>query len=136
MKPTAKQLRENIIIAKQRGEKGATIAFWFNISLSTVDKIWRRFKETGSVSATPYTGRKSSIGEDQEEQIKEVINKNPDITLAELIEELSLPITVSALCRKLQKMGLTYKKRPSTLKPNNAPMCRKSAVCGKKIKRS
>ncbi len=66
MKPTDDKTRENIIIAKQRGEKRERIAYWLNVSISTIDKIWRRFKETGAYSATPYLGRKSDIDTEME----------------------------------------------------------------------
>jgi len=39
------------------------------------------------------------------------IREKPDITLEELIKKFSLGISVSALCRKLNNLELTYKKR-------------------------
>jgi len=40
-------------------------------------------------------------------KIKEI----PDITLLEIIDEFDLPISESALCRRLINLGLPYKKR-------------------------
>jgi DNA-binding NarL/FixJ family response regulator len=37
MRPTSNSDRENIVRAKQRGEKRETIALWLNVSISTVD---------------------------------------------------------------------------------------------------
>ena len=111
MRPTENKTRENIVAAKQRNEKRETIAFWFGVSVSTVDKIWQRFKNTGSSFPTPYTGRKSSIDGEMDLKIRQVIEETPDITLEEIIDELSLPLTASGLCRRLDKMDLSYKKK-------------------------
>ena len=113
MRPVDDKIRENIIAAKKRNEKRETIALWLGVSKSTVDKVWKRFKDTGSFSPTPYTGRKSAISTETDEKIRETIKANPSITLEELIDALSLPLTPSGLFRKLKRMGLSYKKRLS-----------------------
>jgi transposase len=47
-------------------------------------------------------------------EISARIKEQPDITLLEIIDEFKLPISESALCKRLIKLGLTYKKRHST----------------------
>jgi transposase len=130
MRPVDEKTRANIIAAKQRNEKRKTIALWFGIDMSTIDRIWRRFKKTGSFSAIPYTGRRSNIDAATDDKIRETIKKYPDITLEELIEELSLPLTISVLFRKLERMNLSYKKRRSILPSNSVLMCKKSVKTG------
>ena len=132
MRPIDNKTRENIIFAKQRNEKRETISLWLGISISTVDKVWKRFKETGSFLPTPYTGRKSNIDANTDNQIREMIKRTPDITLEELIYELSLPLTVSGLFRKLDRMGLSYKKRRSIHQTGNALMYKKNVKAGRK----
>jgi len=132
MRPTEEQTRENIIAAKLRKEKRETIAIWLGISISTIDKIWRRYNETGSFAATPYIGRKSSIDAETDDKIRITINEKPDLTLQELIDELSLPLTPSGLHRKLYRMGLSYKKKRFTHQLNNAKMYKKSEKNGVK----
>jgi transposase len=127
MRPTDNKTRENIILAKQRKEKRETIAFWLNVSVSTVDKVWRRFTDTGSYEPTPYTGRKSSIDILTDENIRAAINETPDITLEELISKLSLPLTPSGLCRKLGRMGFSFKKRQLIRQSKTAPMSKRNA---------
>jgi transposase len=56
------------------------------------------------------------------QKIIEEIDKNNDITLAELIILFELIISESALCKRLIKLGLTFKKRHSTQTGKNAPM--------------
>jgi transposase len=134
MRPIDERTRANIIAAKHRNEKRETIALWFGIDISTVDRIYRRFKKTGSFSAIPYTGRKSTISAETDDKIIETIKKYPDMTLEELIEELSLPLTVSGLFRKLERMGLPYKKRRSIHQTGNALMSKKSVKTGRQAK--
>ena len=110
MRATDDKTRENIVLAMQRKEKRSTIAMWLNVSISTIDKVWHKFKETGTYLPIPYTGRKSTLTIKQEEDIRIKIAQTPDITLLELIAELNLDITESGLSRHLKKMDLTFKK--------------------------
>ena len=115
VRATDNKTRENIILAMQRKEKRSTIATWLNVSISTIDKVWHKFKKTGTYQPTPYTGRKSTLTEKQETEIRNKIQQTPDITINELIEELSLDLTESGMSRHLKAMGLTFKKRCSML---------------------
>ena len=110
MKPIDDQTRKNIIAAKERTENRGAIARWLNVSISAIDKIWKRYKETDSFLPKPYTGRQSSTSKETDDKIRETIKNKPDMTLEELIDELSLNLSPSGLHRKLQRMGLTYKK--------------------------
>jgi len=103
VRATDNKTRENIILAMQRKEKRGTIALWLNVSISTIDKVWRKFKETGTPLPIPYTGRKSSLTQEQNQQIHAKIQQTPNITLNELINELNLNISQSGLSRHLKK---------------------------------
>ncbi|MCL2477747.1 hypothetical protein [Candidatus Bathycorpusculum sp.] len=50
------------------------------------------------------------------------IKQQPDITLNELIEEFDLKISQTALCKRLIKLGLTFKKRHYMQKGKNVLM--------------
>jgi transposase len=110
MRPTPNADRENIVRAKQRGEKREAIALWFNVSVSTVDKVCRLHREKGTVAPQPYRGRIVKGIDGEKEEIRKAIEENSDITLEEIIEKLSLRITVSGLWRRISKMGFTFKK--------------------------
>ena len=123
MKPISNEKRQLLIAAKQRGEKEEDIVKWLNVSKGTVGKIWALFQKTGSFLPTPYTGRKSAIDEQKIEEIHMTLKNNPDITLEELIEELSLPIKKSQLSRLLISLGYTHKKRQHIQQSGTVPMC-------------
>jgi len=122
VKPISNDKRASIIAAKQRKESVEQIKKWLNVSNSTISRIWNKFLKTGSYAPIPYTGRKSDIPPEKDEEIRAKIMEKPDITADELISELSLNLTSSGLYRRLAKMGLTFKKRRSILMDKNARM--------------
>jgi transposase len=114
MRPISPEKREQIIEAKLRNEKTETIILWTKVSKSTIDKVWKRYRDTGSGLATPYKGRRTSITPEMEALIRAEVDTNNDITLAELVEKLSLPIGISRLSQVLKSWGYSFKKRHST----------------------
>jgi transposase len=135
MKPISNEKRELIIEAKQRGEKERAIATWLKISKRSVGTIWKLFKDTSGFQPTKYTGRKSRLGDEKIDEIRLTVNENPDITLNELIEQLSLPIKKSQLSKLLIKLGFSYKKRLFTRKSNLGVMSKKGVPIGCPSKR-
>lgn len=111
--PLSNDLRKRIIEAKERGDTEAKISMEKDVSTSTVTKLWSLYRETGSYEPRPNpNGRKPALSQDQLAQITNTINEERDITLRELIDRLSLPISVSALCRTINnKLELHYKKK-------------------------
>jgi transposase len=134
MKPISGEKRELIIEAKQRGEKEEEIAVWLNISKRSVGTIWKLFKNTGSIQPTKYTGKKPRLTNEKTEEIRSAIKENPDITLSELIERLSLPIKKSQLSKLLIRLGFSYKKRLFTQKNSLERMCKRSVLNGENSK--
>jgi transposase len=115
--PTSKEIREKIIQHKQNHVNETDIAKWLIISQSTVTKIWKLHKKTGSIQPRPRTqGRKPLISKQTRDQITKKIQTTPDITLKELIHELKLQISPAALSKRLIKLGYTFKKRRSIQK--------------------
>ena len=126
MTPISNEKRTLLIAAKERKETEEDIAKWLQISKSTVGKIWKLYKDTGSYLPTPYPGREPILTIDKFEEVKALIAKKPDSTLNEIIEELSLPIHKSRLSVLLINAGLSFKKNTSP-KRANAGRCPKKA---------
>ena len=135
MTPISNEKRTLLVAAKKRGEKEDTIAIWLQISKSSVGKIWKLYQDTGNYLPTPYPGREPIMSNDKFEEVKSFVAQNPDATLDEIIEELSLPIHKSRLSVLLIEAGLSFKKRRFTPKNNNVKTCKKSGKTGEKIKR-
>jgi len=96
-------LRKRIIDAKLKGIPEAQIAAAKDVHKSTVRNIW---VETGSYEPRSNPNcRKPVLSAEQLENVKNIIIARPDITLFELIEEHSLPIGISGLCKIVKKLG-------------------------------
>jgi len=110
--PLSKDLRKRIIEAKLRGDTEDKIAREKEVNKSTITKLWALYRETGSYEAKPNpNGRKPALSPQQLGEITRSIHEHPDITLQELIDELNLPVCVSALCRIINnKLDLSFKK--------------------------
>jgi len=109
--PYSNDLRKRIIDAKLKGIPESPIAADKNVHKSTVTKLWALYRETGSYEPRPNpNGRKPVLSAEQLENVKNTIIERPDITLLELIEEHSLPIGISGLCKIVKKLGFRYKK--------------------------
>ncbi len=126
MKPISNEKRELLIEAKKRGEKEKDIAKWLQISERSVTTIWRLYREKGSYLPTPYPGRTPVLSAKKWDEIEELVHNYPDKTLAEIIDELELPIRKSRLSVLLIKAGYSLKKRHSTPLNKTAKMFSKS----------
>jgi transposase len=111
-KALSADVRAKIVRHKQNGENNANISKWLLVCERSIERVWKRFSETGSFDALPQnSGRKPMVSDEIMQKIFDKIKQQPDETLQELVDEFDLNISISALCRKLQKSGLTYKKR-------------------------
>ena len=110
--PLSNDLRKRIIDSKMRGDTNKKIAREKEVSESAVERLLALYRATGRYEPRQCTrGRKPRLCEEQLEAIRARILEQPDISLAELIEELELPVCGSALCRTINnKLGLRRKK--------------------------
>ena len=122
-KPISNEKRADIVKHMQSGESKENVSIWLFITVRTVERVWKRYQETGKYESLPNCGgRKPLITDVQMNQVIAKVKEAPDMTLLELIEEFNLPFTESALHKRLKKAGLTYKKRHYTLTGENAKM--------------
>jgi transposase len=115
-------LRQRIINAyqtKQRLEPHVSsqtvIAERFQVSLSFVKRLIGRYQQTGSVKPKSHGGGAiAMIKQSDLEQIKQLVDEQPDALLRELCERWSakkgMKISISTMHRQLQKLQLTTKK--------------------------
>jgi transposase len=114
-KPISNDKREVIIKHKQAGESEENICKWLFIHPRTVQRVWKKYNETGSYEPNPLNnGRKPLVSNETMDNVVIKIKEAPDMTLRELIDEFSLGISEAALCKRLIKLGMSFKKRHST----------------------
>lgn len=120
MKPYSLDLREKVAAAYDRGEGSQPeLARRFDVSLSFVEKLLRRRRQTGSLEAKPHTGGYAPrLNADGREALRQMLIDDNDLTLEELREQVRrrLGVTLSSphLCRIVQTLDLPVKKRRST----------------------
>jgi Transposase and inactivated derivatives len=131
-KPISIDLRERIVGAYDAKEgTREEVAKRFKVSLGMVKKLLAQRERTGDLRARyRYCGRKAKLMPERGRELKELVAKEPDLTLEEIKQRLGLECTVAAIHWVLARMGLTYKKRRSMRPSRTVPMWRKPDVVG------
>ena len=101
------------------------IATRFLVNLSTVVRLLKRHRETGSAEPKPHAGgRQPALGPDDLERLRELIRQQPDATLDELRQRLGVDCSVMALSRALKKLRITRKKKVLHAAQRDTPKAR------------
>ena len=123
-KALSKETREIMIYHHINGAKNTEIEKWLRVSSASAERIIRLHRAGKSIEAKAYTrGRKAAICDAKMNKIADKIREQPDITLEELKEKFHLTMSISALCRKLLKRKLTFKKRRFFQRSKSALTC-------------
>ena len=110
---TSQEKRQLISDANKIGMPVSEMVRAYQVSKSTIYKLLAQEKAEGHMAShTACCGRPPALDESGLEQMRQAILENPDITLREIKESMSLDIGLSAIHRIIQnKLGFTYKKR-------------------------
>ena len=132
MKALSIDLRERILATYDK--ENATredVARRFRVSLGMVKKLIQQRRHTGNIQSRRHLcGRKPRILENHRSQMRDLVNKKPDMTLAELRDAVGLNCTLPAIHYALVQMGLSYKKRLSMPASKSAKMWPKLGQSG------
>lgn len=111
-------LRKKVIEAYSEKEVGSlrTIAKMFCITVSTIFRWLQYYQKEGTVPAAEHGGgRPPKLDEKELEKVYELQMATPDSTLDELAkvieEKTGKKMSLATLCRALQKLKLTRKKK-------------------------
>lgn len=131
-KTLSEDLRERIVVAYEAKEgTREEVAKRFKVSLGMVKKLLAQKQRTGDVRARHrFSGRKAKLLPGHGKQLQALVAKEPDLTLVEIKERLSLTCTVPAIHQVLVKLGLTYKKRRSMPPNRTGPISSRRAASG------
>jgi transposase len=114
--PYSIDLRQRIINAYEtRVSSQREIAERFQVSLSFVKRLICRYQQTGSIKPKCHGGGAIAIIKQSDlEQVKQLVNEQPDALLQELCERWEVTkgtkVSISTMHRQLQKLRLTTKK--------------------------
>lgn len=106
-------LRERILACydAREGTREET-ANRYRVSLGMVKKLLQQRRKTGDIRPRHhYSGRKPKILDPHRRRMRDLLSRQPDMTLAELRQATALSCSLPAIHYALVAMNLTYKKR-------------------------
>ncbi len=113
MKTLSVDLRERILAScdAREGTREET-ANRYRVSLGLVKKLLQQRRKTGDIRPRHhYSGRKPKILDPHRRRMRDLLSRQPDMTLAELRQATALSCSLPAIHYALVAMNLTYKKR-------------------------
>jgi transposase len=113
MKAISEDLRKRILETIERGDGSLRqIARRFLVSVSFITRLLQLHRSTGSLEPRPHGGGNPAVLSPKNlEQLRELVQKQPDATLEELRQRLGVSCSLMTLSRALRKLGLPRKKK-------------------------
>jgi transposase len=115
-KPYTDDLRLVVVRLIEEGHTRVEVAELCGISISTVGRVIRRYRETGSVTGKKFGGHKEFALAQHEKLLRRWIVLHPDLTLGEIqarLAERGVVVAISSIWRFLCHLGLSFKKKPA-----------------------
>jgi transposase len=115
MEALPSKVRELVLDAYEQGTPTQEVVRRFKVSPSWARRVKQHFRERGQRAALVQAkhGPDPKLDADDRRRLAASIERAPDATLAELKEELGLPVSVSTISRALTDLRLTLKKSRS-----------------------
>ena len=116
MRALSLDLRQRIVAALlQEWQTRQSVAERYCVSVASVGRLARQWREQGHLEPKPIPGRPRAIrGESEQETLKELVVRDKDATLESLSEafekQTGRPISISALHRNLRWLDRSHKK--------------------------
>jgi len=114
MQTYSEDLRERIVALREQGHSAQEIAVLFRVSKRSVERFWKKYLETGGVTAKQRGGYRHSLLEKHDATLRRWIKQDASLTLAQLqariAQDLGVQLGTTALWHRLERLGLSYKK--------------------------
>lgn len=118
------EARNLLVEAYEKTHDAKGIAMAYGVSVPTVYRLAEQKARTGSVDLrVSKRGRKRVLVQEDLEKIARAIEEQPDITLAEIVEKLNLPVGIETVRRRIQAMGYRRKKKMIHASEQERPRC-------------
>jgi transposase len=101
-----------LVQRKENGETVEDIAKRFEVSQQWIYKLQRRFADEKTLEPKPHGGgRPLKVSGELEERLCDKLLEQPDASLAELRDHLSISGSIMVIFRALKRLGITRKKK-------------------------
>ena len=108
MKAYSMDLRTRVIADCDAGLATGQVAAKYRVSESWVRRLKQRRRESGTIAPKPAGGKRHS--KIDLSRLEQLVDEQPDATLAELRERLGISCGLSAMCKATKKLRLSYRK--------------------------
>src|ERR1700724_3751656 len=113
-KPYSEDLRRRVVGAIEGGTTIPEAAEQCGVSISSVVRFLKLYRETGSLGSAKFGGCKDFALAAHEDLVRQLVAEQPDITLAELEDRLAkkkITVGKSSISRFLHHLKLPFKKK-------------------------
>jgi transposase len=111
MKAIPVAMRERILKFYEQGKNTNEIAAVCGYCVAAVRRVRQQFKVRGTLEPqTHLCGRKTLLTAQRQARLQQLVDEQPDATLAELGARLDRPFRTSTMDLWLRRLGLSYKK--------------------------
>ena len=122
-KPYSDDLRRRVIEAAQDGASIAETVEQLGISVSSVVRFRRLHRETGSIRPAQFGGYKGYALAAHEERVRQLVEEQPDMSLAEMkgvLAKEKVKVAQSSIFRFLHHLKLGFKKNSARRRAGSA----------------
>ena len=118
------EARNLLVKAYEKTHDAKGVALAYGVSVPTVYRLAEQKTKTGGVDLrVSERGRKHVLEQEAKEKIAQMIDGQPDITLAEIVEKLELPVSIETVRRAIQAMGYRREKKIVHASEQKRPRC-------------
>ena len=136
MRPYSQDLRQRVLAKCDAGKSSNEVAKLFEVSPAWVRRLKQRRRELHTIEPLPRRyGPHPTFTSEHEQELKRLVEEQPDATLAELQSRLGVKVHVSRICRALKKLGLSFKKKSSMPPSKTGPTLRHGERSGTRTSR-
>ena len=109
-------LRQRIVAAVERGgESQPRIARRLEVSLPYVEKVLKRYRDTGLVTPPPHGGgAQRTFDAAADARLKAAVDQTPDATLGELRAQVGIACGLTTVWEACRRLKLTREKSSPT----------------------
>lgn len=108
MRSYSMDLRQRVLSMSDAGHGSRQVACVLSVSESWVRRVKQRRREFGELGPRPRGG--ATVIKVDRQCLAELVEAQPDATLAELRERLGVDCALSTICEALKQLRLTFKK--------------------------
>jgi len=131
MKPYSADLRQRVVQALQDGQTQPAVAQRFDLSLSSVQRYARKWREHKDLAPKPTRGRARTLSQVQQSQLGDLVRSRSDWTLQSLShawqQHSGQSLSVATMHRCLHRGGYSFKRRAAS-PPTRSRVSAKSAT--------